>query len=74
MFAVPVIAPIFAALVVASVFMVLVVAPIFIVPKALYLRLSLIALYHVSKGIKSIGEIPDTAYSPSNKLLTQGRL
>ena len=57
----------FAVLVVAPIFVVLVVAPIFM---ALRLRLSLIALYRVSKGIKSIGEILDTAYSPSNKLLT----
>ena len=69
-FAVPVVAPIFTVLVVALVFIVLVVAPIFIVPKALHLRLSLIALYYVSKGIKSIGEILDAAYSPSNKLST----
>ena len=61
MFAVPVIAPMFTALV---------VAPVFIVLKALYLRLGLVALCRVSKGIKSIGEILDTAYSPFNKLLT----
>lgn len=58
MFAVPVVAP---------VFVVSVVAPMFVAPR---LRLSLMALYRVSKGTKSIGEIPDTAYSPSNKLLT----
>jgi len=69
-FAVPVVAPIFTAPVVASVFIVLVVAPIFVVLKARYPRLSLIALYRVSKGIKSIGEILDATYSPSNKLLT----
>jgi hypothetical protein len=57
---------------VAPIFIVLVVASIFIVLKALYLYFSLIALCHVSKGIKSIGGILDAAYSPFNKLLTQG--
>jgi len=61
MFAVPVVAP---------VFIVPVVTPIFVVLKALRLHLSPIALCRVSKGIKSIGGIPDTAYSPFNKLLT----
>jgi len=49
------------------VFIVPVVAPIFM---ALRLHLSLMALCRVSKGIKSIGEILDAAYSPFNKLLT----
>jgi len=60
----------FTAPVVAPVFVVLVVAPIFVVPKALRLCLGLMALYCVSKGTKSIGGIPDTVYSPSNKLST----
>ena len=52
------------------IFIVLVVAPIFMVLKALYLRFSLMAFCRVSKGIKSIGGILDTIYSPFNKLLT----
>jgi hypothetical protein len=58
---VPVVAPVFTALV---------VAPIFVVLKAPRLCFSLIALCRVSKGTKSIGEILDAVYSPSNKLLT----
>ena len=75
MFAVPVVA-VFVVLVVAVfivlvvvVFIVLVVV-VFVVLKALYLRLSLVAFYRVSKGTKSIGGILDVTYSPSNKLLT----
>jgi hypothetical protein len=56
--------------VIASIFIVLVIAPVFIVPKALYLRLGLIALYYVSEGIKSTGGILDAIYSPFNKLST----
>ena len=61
------VAPIFAVPVVAPMFVVPVVAPMFVAPR---LRLGLVALCRVSKGIKSIGEIPDAAYSPSNKLST----
>jgi len=73
-FTIPVIAPIFTAPVIAPMFIVPVITPIFIIPKAPYLCLSLIALYRVFKGTKSIGGILDTVYSPFNKLLTQGQL
>jgi len=56
------------------VFTVLKITPIFVVPvvvpKAPHLCLGLMALYHISKGTKSIGGIPDTVYSPFNKLST----
>ena len=54
----------------APVVVVPVVAPVVMIPKAPHLYFSLVALYYISEGTKSTGGIPDTVYSPSNKLLT----